>query len=348
MGSIKTSDAQGLITKKLVGVYQEIIKPTSFIRSFFKNVESPTRAVSIEVQRGFEKIAVDVVRGTEGNRNTFGKSTEKIFEPPYHREYFDATQIDLYDKLYGVESVDSAVFARYINNVADKIVSLQNKIERKYEKLCSDVLVSGVLNFDAATSINFKRKAESIVDLGSGQYFANAIDPFKKIASGCKFLRTVGKSGAVEFNAILGTTALIDLFGNATFLAKQDLINFRLDSVKLPIKNAVGGDYLGTIFCAPYNVNLWTYPEFYDDKEGVSTPFIDDKKLVLLPSDVEFIMAFGAVPQLIEPNSMPVMGAFVFSDFIDKKLKTHEYHVESCGIPIPLTIDKIYTMKVVA
>src|ERR1017187_8822852 len=105
MPSISTTDAKGLFTNTLIDVYKEKIKSTNFLRSFFPTVESPSLEVSIEVQRGFEKTAVDVVRGTDGNRNTFSKTTEKIFIPPFYREYFDATQLQLYDRLYGATEI---------------------------------------------------------------------------------------------------------------------------------------------------------------------------------------------------------------------------------------------------
>jgi len=98
---IAITDARNLFTKKLVAVYLEQPRVFGFLRSFFKTDESDTKEVSIEVQRGTEKEAVDVMRGTEGNRNNMSKSTEKIFVPPYFREYFDATELDLYDRMFG-------------------------------------------------------------------------------------------------------------------------------------------------------------------------------------------------------------------------------------------------------
>ena len=104
--NISTTDARALFTKMLVDVYRERTTPTSFLRSFFKVKEGRTKEVSIEVQRGTEMIAVDVERGTEGNRNKFSKSTEKIFVPPYYREYFDATDLDLYDRMFGTGEIE--------------------------------------------------------------------------------------------------------------------------------------------------------------------------------------------------------------------------------------------------
>lgn len=62
MGSITTQMARGEFTKKVIDVYKEKPVVTSFLRSFFPEKTSVTKTVSIEVQRGTEKVAVDVAR----------------------------------------------------------------------------------------------------------------------------------------------------------------------------------------------------------------------------------------------------------------------------------------------
>ena len=84
---IPATEARSRFTKAVLSTYKEMSVPTSFLKSFFKTSVKSTLNLSIEVERGFEKIASDVVRGTEGNRNSFGKSSEKIFTPPYFNEY---------------------------------------------------------------------------------------------------------------------------------------------------------------------------------------------------------------------------------------------------------------------
>ena len=125
---ISTTDARALYTKKVIAVYSERPKPTAFLRSLFKTVEAGTKELSIEVLRGTERIAVDVERGTEGNRNQFSRSAEKIFVPPYYSEYFDMTQLDLYDALFLRSEVDAAIFNAFLNSVVDKMMELCKKI----------------------------------------------------------------------------------------------------------------------------------------------------------------------------------------------------------------------------
>lgn len=349
MPSISISDAQGVYTKKLISTYAERPKPSNFLRSFFPTVLSPTLEVSIEVQRGDELVAVDVFRGDDGNRNQWTKSSEKIFIPPYYREGFDATKLQLYDRLYAAQSINDAIFAKLINDVVNKQIQLKNKIERAIEIQCKQVLETGIiLNAGTNTSIDYKRKAASIVDPGAGNYWANAINPFDQIEAGCVFLRTVGKAQVGTFNLILGNTAKADLYKNTTFLARQNLFNLKLDDMRPPQKEAVGAAFHGQMSAGSYLVNVWTYPEYYKDANGVMQPYIDNKLGILLPEVTDFQTAFGAVPQVVEPGAMPIMGDFVFTDYVDVPKRAHMYDVESCPLAIPTAIDQIYTLKCVA
>lgn len=346
---IQTVDAQALYTKTIVDFYRERIDPTNFLMSFFPSIETSGLEVSIEVQRGFEKIAVDVRRGTDGNLNEFNVSTEKLFKPPYWREYFNSTNLQLYDRLYGATSIDDAVFSEFINDVAEKYQTLRNKILRSQELLCSQVLQTGVITIASDLNIDFKRKAASLVDPGAGTYFDSAnSDPFVLFENGANFLRKVGKSRGGTINAILGDDAMRALLNNTKFNARQNLFHLQLDSVTGPQRQAVGSVLHGYITAGSYTFYLWTYPEFYDDASGTSTPYVDPKKVILLPQQPRFKFAYGAVPQLIAPNSPPVRGAFILSDYIDQKLKSHEYHIESAGMPVPTAIDQIYTFKAVS
>jgi hypothetical protein len=350
---IPASDARALFTKTLIEVYQERIKPTTFLRGFFPTVTTPTKEVSIEVERMGEKVAVDVLRGTEGNRNTFSRSTEKIFVPPLYREYFDATQLDLYDRVLGSQgNAQAPLFAALLNSVADRVGTLQDKIERAVELQCSQVLEFGTVTLKQATSINFQRKAGSLVDPGAGNYLANAIDPFALFEAGCKFLRETGKSGDAVFNAILGSTALADLLNNAKFQARQNLFNMALDSVQGPVRDVnTGATFHGIITAGAYKVQLWAYPQVFEDPNNANaiTPYINPKKVIMIPLMPKFKLAYGAVPRLIgEPGQLPVQGAYVLGEFIDERKAVHDFDIQSAPVAIPVAVDQIYTFKGVA
>lgn len=345
--NIQTSDAQGLYTKTLIAYFNERIRPTAFLKSFFKVDISDGLEISLLAQRTTEKIAVDVVRGSDGNRNTFSNTTEKIFISPYFREYWDITSLDFYDRLWRASDISSTAFAQLINKGARKTEDLIDKIERTYELQRAQVLLTGVVDFEQG-QIDFKRKAASLVDPGAGQYFANAIDPFVLFENGAIFLRTVGKVSGGVFNAILGTTAYRDLLNNTIFKARQNFFSMKLDAVHPPQRDSTGAVLMGYISAGAYIVNIWTYPEYYDNVSNVSTQYIDPKKVIMLPERPDFLMSYAATPQLLEPGQEPRTGEYIISQYTDEKARTREYHVESAGIPVPVAVDQIYTFKAVA
>lgn len=349
MPQISTQDARGLFSRMIVDVYKEQILPKSFLRSFFPTVESVTKLISIEVQRGYEKIAVDVYRGTEGNRNTFGASTEKTFLPPYYKEYFDATELDLYDRLAGAGTIDSAVLAQFLSSVAEKLVALTAKIERAYELQCAQVLETGIVTLRSGENIDFKRKADSKVDLGAGNYWTTgSVDPNTALETGANFIRQVGKSQGVFVNILAGAEALSALLSNDTFKERAKFVQYGLDMVTPAQRNSVGASFHGEISFGSYRGRLWSYPEFYDNASNVSTPYLNPKNIILLPEVPRFKLAFAAVPQLIDENATPRQGAYLISEFKDVKNTSHQFDVKSAGVAVPVAVDQIYTAQVVA
>lgn len=352
MSTIAVTDARGLFTKKLVAVYRQMITPTDFLRSFFRVVEAPTKEISIEVQRGFEKVAVDVIRGTEGNRNSFSKSTEKIFVPPMYREYFDITQLSLYDRLFGSTMIDGEIMAALVQDAASKLKMLQDTIERAIEVQCAQVLTTGIITLDKATSIDYKRKAASLVDLGGGSYWAS-VDPAISIEAGCNFLRQTGKATGAIFDMIVGSAALNDLINNTAVQNRGKIFNWSLDTLTTPQRNAAGASLHGYLSAGSYMVRIWTYNQFYDVvTNGVttSTPYIDPKKAILLPENPNFVLAFGAVPQIVNINGgqLPLAASYVTGEYIDERNTAHILDIKSAPVAIPIAVDHIYTFKVVA
>lgn len=359
MGQIAVTDARGLFTKMLIDVYKEKPMVFSFLRSFFPTVESETKEVSIQVKRGKELVAVDVIRGSEGNANEFGRSSEKVIVPPYYREFFNATDLDFYDQLFGGArtEVDEKTFAGWLQKVAEKISDLRDKIERAYEVQCAQVLSDGIVQLKNGDNIDFKRKSTALVDLGGGNYWAAAsAKAIDSIEDGCIHMRTKGKSQGGIVNAILGTTALRDLKANDQF---KEIANFRrvaLVDMRMPQRMADGGVLHGQIDAGAWVVNLWTYPEYYDTKSATNIPYIDPKKMILVPEKPNFKLAFGAVPMIVRDKGnsevpsfvQQTRAAYVVGNRIDDKGDKHVFDIKSAGIAVPTAVDQIYTAQVVA
>lgn len=341
--ALTPQEAQGLLTKKLIAVYKERPRATSFLRSFFRVVESTTKTVSIEVQRGTEKIAVDVERGTRGNRNSFSRSTESIFLPPYYKEYFDATELDLYDRLFGTEMIDASVFTDFVNAIADKLAMLQAKIDRAIEKMCSDVLNTGELVLKSGDKINFKRKTASKVTSA----FGTGNSPYKVIEAGCSFIRTKGKYQGTVYNAIFSSDAWTAFLENADVIQRNDLKNMALDSITAP-QAQTNGTLHGEISAGSYRVRLWTYPEYFEDTNGDTQPYLPAKKVIILPETPNFVLAFAGVPQLFKGVSSIQRGQYIINEYMDERETSHDWEIKSAPVPVPVAVDQIYTVQVIS
>lgn len=346
---ITQTDLRRLFTQALVSIYKERNEPTAFLRSFFPEKIEGTKQLSIAVIRGTEKVAVDVVRGTIGNRNTFSRSTQKVFIPPYHREYFDATELDVYDWLMTAKDISASMISNFSNQVAEEMKDLVSKIERAHEIQCSEVLQTGIVQLAKDTNIDFKRKAASLVDLGGGNYWVTgSVSPYATLELGAKFLREEGKSSTALYNVIMGTTAYTDFVNNDIVQKRADIRRFNLDDIAAPQRNSVGASFNGMVSAGSYQFAIWTYPQVFDNAAGDSTPYIGDKNIVILPQTPKFVFGFGAVPQLPQLGGGVRKGKFIFGDYVDERASTHDFDVKSAGLAIPVAIDQIFTAQVVA
>lgn len=351
MINIPAIQARPLFTQMTVAVYRERMKAMNFLRSFFINDETVTKLISIEVQRGFENVAVDVYRNSEGNRNTFGKSTQKTFEPPYYDEFLELTSLDLYEMLFLSPSVTDEVFAAFVSMVADKMIVITDKIERAYELQCSQVLIDGIVQLKSGDNIDFLRKADSLVDLGAGNYWDGAaVDPNTVLETGCRFLREVGKSSGGVVNVIMGSAAFAAMTNNTIVKGRKAYIkDYAFDRLTPPQRDSTGGSFHGEVEVGAYSARIWSYPEVYNHPvTGVITDYIDRKKIVMLPEKPNFKLAFAAVPQLVDEGTMPKKGAYLVQEFKDPRKASHVVDIRSAGLAIPVAVDQIFTAKVLA
>jgi hypothetical protein len=344
--SISLAQAKGLFTKKIVAVYQQSHPATTFLMSFFKETTTSTRDVSIEVERYEELIAEDIQRGADGNFNTFGKSTEKMFTPHLYDERFAITDLAIYETLANSQTIDAEQLALLAQQGAKHLQMSVDKITRSYELQCSQVLQTGIVTSAAGSSINFKRKNASIVDSAGDYWSVTTVDPTASIATGAKFLREVGKMAGDTVNVIMGELAFAAFLKNPIMEKKADIRNYNFGSINEPIRNAVGSSYHGTYSCGSFIANIWTYPQSYKAKNGTTTPYINSKNIVILPANPTFNMAYAAVPKLIGQGNR--RGKFVFDEYIDEKKTSHEFAVKSAGLAIPTAVDRIYTQKVLS
>jgi len=361
MGNIAIQDAQKLYTNKLVAVLSDRVEAPMTLQSLFTPTQSWTKNITTQTERVAELIAKDVVRGTTGNSNVFGLSTEKLFTPPMYDEYFDVTQLDGYDQLYADPSalISDIVFGRFLQQSAEKLMLCQDKIERAYENQCASVLKNGIVTLNDGSTIDFKRKSASIVDLGSGNYWTNGsnntstADPNKALEAAALFLRTVGKSNAATYNVIMGSQVYAAYISNPAVLKRGAIFNWNMDRLTPALRKSSGFTDHGPVSAGSYNFNLISYPQYFDQYVNGSlvqgNEYLDPKSIYIVPEQTKMVLAYAAVPQLLSTGTAaPVASKFVFTNYPDLELMTHKFHVKSAGVAIPVAVDQIYTAKVIA
>ena len=355
--AIPAVQAKQIFTKAYLQAFKENVPSSSFLKSFWNVKTFPTKSVSIEVQRGTERIAVDVLRGVDGNRNTFSRSTEKEYIPPFYNENFDATQLDRYD--IGFNQIGQATpqtIGYLASDVAGKLLMLREKIERAKELQCAQVFETGVVTINNGDNIDYKRKATSLIDLNTpGDYWTvAAADVDSDISNAGNFLRQTGKNAVKELNLVMSGDVYAALKTTDWF---SDTANWRranLMDIRTPQADATGGVYHGEVSAGAYRVHLWTYDEVYENASGTITRYWDATKAVVLPTaGTRFDLVHAGVPAIIRDTANAEFSQFIqdqaaeyyINNYIDEKAKAHTFEMYSAPLAVPVTVDQIYTMK---
>jgi len=341
MPTVSPQDARNILTKTSIDLYREKPVVTQFLTSFFQTKEISTRFVSLEVVRGREKVAFDVARKSGGNLNVFNKSTEKVFDPPFFHEKFAMDELDLYNVALG--SMNPAQMADLAAQVANNTEEIRNKVIRRIERMCSEALLTGEILVDADTNINFKRRAGSFIDVsGSNPWATGANSPYVDLQAAGTFLRKTGKVTGGRFVAIMGANSIADFLDNTTVTTRADLRRIALDDIQTPQVNAEGGVFHGRTSAGPYTFDIWSYDEFFEDENGVLTPYVTDEEVIIMPATPRFTVTFAAVPRVL--GQAPQTGAFFMYETIDEELTSHFMHLKSAPIPILNAVDQVVTL----
>ena len=357
--AISIQNHSAYIASRVVGVFIEDIPVRSGFDGFFPRETTPTLHVDVEVQRDNDTIAVDVKRFAEGNRNKFTKSTEHKYEPPIYKELYDFAR----DEVYMTTVALGAMNVRSVNqaiaqNALKAVRKNRSKIERAIRKQQADVLQTGVVVLTNNESIDYRRKAASMVDLGAGNYWNQAgTKPAEDLADAMRFLRDEGNSTGMTINVIGRTAGMQALLDNESMQTILDSRRMNRAEIIMPQFNEASGmAFHGQMAAGDFVVNLWTYNEKYTDENGVKQYYMDERNMIVLPSDFEGKTVFGGLPymreQRMQGQTIKVPGVreaeFLLRGWDDEQTISSTLELSSAPLVVPFTIDKIYTLKVLA
>ena len=356
---IPLNQHKALITKKILRVFSDDKGIQSGFAGFFPAQTTIEKQVGIEVERNLQKIAVDVQRCTDPVRNIFSKSTEKLFEPPFFNEAFDFAECERYDVTFGnntnPSSSDSINMIKQSNK---RIQKIKNKILRAVELQRAQILQTGIVTLTNGDNIDFKRQAASLVALsGAALWDASTGDPMKDLKDAGAFLRDEGLSTGNTLNAIMGSDAFEAFVSNELVIAEADVRRINRIDIKAPqFNNATGMAFQGKFSAGDFNVNIWTYNATYHNASNVVTKYLDANKVVVLPEDFEGMTAYAGIPAITidkRNSQFPQFISMIESDmyldnYLDQEKMAHWFRLRSAPLCVPVSVDRIYTIQVLA
>lgn len=359
---IRVQDALSVYTRAVTETYSDFLPAPSFFTSMTVSKTSTAKEISIEVQREEEYIAVDVLRGAEGNLNDFSISSASLFVPPYYDETFDLTTLQSYDRIFAnnATQVCESIIAALVNESQEKTQRLIAKVKRAVELQWAQVFETGIVQLKSGDNIDYKRKAESMVNVGLSDvdfYWGGATaNIFGNLRSMGSFLRDTGKAGGNRFVLVLGANAFDVLMQDDEVQKQLDGRRSDIGMINQPqMRETIGGSFHGTLSAGAYVFELFTYPQsFKDPADGLTKPYWPTNKVVAMAQNAKFITSFAGVPAIMRDENMrPQFVTLTESEyhmysFIDENKKSHKFAVNSAPLAVPVAIDQMVTYQVLA
>lgn len=359
--SLTQKDALPYFKRMIAEAWSDIQAVPNFLRSLTTEKITSSKAVSVEVQRRFRKVAVEVPRGGSPNIHRGDKSTEKMWVPPYYSDAVILNDLDEYTRVFGdgVGVVSRSDIRELARKTLEGVLEIRREQERAIEKQISDALMTGVVSTLEGT-IDYKRKSESIVtNTGTDLWSDSGSKPLKQLLADATFIATQGNSGSARFNVIMGTKAMETFLSHPDVLEKGDLRYIKLVDLGMPQIQPNGAVLHGAVSAGSYRFFLWTYPQFYDlgTKTGDlkdTSPYIDENSYVMLAEDMELRFWKAGLPTVFKKEEQILGSRPVFSDgwsiheAVSQEKQTHKAIVRVAPLIVPYSIDRYVTRKVLA
>lgn len=297
-------------TVRQIKAYFQEKEPTRFLASKFivrpGNLHT-TEDVEIDIVRSEEDVAIaiqDLSAGYHNNSNDI--YTSKRFKPPIFKESGSLNGFDLIGRQPGQTPFDSPDFqANATVKAFDIFRKTERKIRRAIELQAAQVLQTGIvtlLNADgvALYTLDYKPKATHFPTAPTAWDAVGGL-PLRDLEALADIIRDDGLSEADEL--IFGTSAWNVFINHATVKALLDNRRINLGAVA-PEDRGDGAKFQGTIWIGNYQFNMWTYNGRYKHPQtGVSTKFVDRKKVIMRSTSGRMDATFGAIPRIAPPES---------------------------------------------
>lgn len=290
-----------LYTPRTLAEVVRTTPPTStFLRDrFFKNVKTfDTERVDIDIVKGDRKMAAFVhpLVGGEIVRDA-GYQTES-YKPPLINPAMITTADQLLARMPGEDLYNPKSPAE---RAAEKLVEEYRKLDdmttRREEWMAAKVLTTGTIpvkgkGVDEVIDFGFTNKET----LSTKKWGATGADP---IANLREWKEKVSQNGFANCDMVIMGKAAANAFMNDAGVQKMmDMRRFEIGSIA-PKELENGVLYYGHLNLP--GVDIYGYNEVYlDETDGQTKPLIPDNMALMLPSNANYMRAYGVCPYLDE------------------------------------------------
>jgi len=297
-------------TKKMLKAYRDNAPTPLFFAGLFQTPASnffKSESVEIDIERDSEDVAVAVTDLSVGYRaNAQDIFTNKEFTPPIFKEKAVLNSFDLQKRMVGDDPFAAIDFQQNATVRALKsILKIQKKIRRAIELQASQVMQTGTATLtDASGAALFQ------IDYSpKPTHFPTAANPWT--GAGDPLADIEGVSEIIRDDGLLDPDELYMGVGAFENFVRHADIKDRLDNRRMGLGGIVpksgigqGAFFRGTIEIGNYSYNIFTYGGKYKAIQGgATTPYMATDKCIVRASGGRFDGLYGAVPQIVRPDS---------------------------------------------
>ena len=345
--------------------FEQMATPTGFYMGMYQTPESNivrNKKILFDIKRNGEQYAVDVIRGAGGRGNINKRFTTKEYEPPFYNEFSWVSQDERLLRALGRTEYDENSMTDVLAAIVRGQLLHDEKIQRSEEKQCVDALFLGKITLVNHDTIDFKQKATHKISPSVDWSHADG-DPDADLQGACDLNRKDGKSTS---NIVEFSPEAFKLYQNNVTIKEKT--NFRrTDRIDLrpPRPNADGANFHGWITVGDYELEVWTYPQFYTvpegyglPNEGTQQPYIPANKLRVGNKNSRFDLVYAGIPKLTPMNDprlsaigidqapLSMRGRRHLYGIVDPASENVKYGVKSAPLAIPTDMDSSCVLTV--
>ena len=347
--SIYEPRTMGRVVSKMPPVH------TFFRSTFFKHEETfVTEEVDVDFVKGSRKVAPYVHRLIGGKTVANTGYETKSYKPPLVAPDMITTIDDLLKRQAGESIVSGRTPAeRAVLKMSSDFIKLREMITRREELMCVQSIFMGkipIIGEALNEVIDFHFTNREEITTAAKKWTGKDSDP---IADLKRWHKKVQQTGFTNCDMCIMSDDVATVFMNHEKVKSLlDVKNYHLAVIQ-PRQLPNGVTYIGTIH--ELGLDIYTYNEWYlddwtdpDPKKATEKPLVPEGELVLISSNANYSMYYGAIT-LIDENTKAfrtVEGKYVPDTWVKRKPARRFLQLSSAPLSVPHDVDSWFVAKV--